>query len=89
MTVDLRQQSIFNANRDIFFDSKVSRKARAVYLAICFLLTIPDLKGNLTLDYIAKAAGYNKRIAKEAVKELEILGFVITSKNKRLIGLIK
>ena len=89
MTIDLRQQGIFYANRDIFFDSKVSRKARAIYVAICFLLTIPRIKGNLTLDYVAKSAGYNKRVARRAINELEELGFVMISKGKHLVGLIK
>ncbi|MFA6982280.1 MAG: hypothetical protein WC243_04670 [Patescibacteria group bacterium] len=74
MVQDLRLQDTFFVNKDIYLNSNVSRKARAVYVTLSFLLTLSREKFNL--DNLAKASGYNPRIVSNALRELKELGFI-------------
>jgi DNA-binding IscR family transcriptional regulator len=74
MTHDLRVNDTFFVGKDIFFNPKVSRKARAVYITLCFLTTLEQRK--FDLKNISVASGYNTQIVSRALKELNELGFV-------------
>ena len=84
MTYDLRLSDKFFVSKDIFFDSSVTRKARAVYIALCLLATI---NSKPSLKRIAKASDYHPQLVSKALKELDELGFVKRSRNS--IDLIK
>lgn len=74
MVQDLRRQNTFFVSKDIYFDSKVSRKARAIYVTLSMLLTLEREKFNL--DNLSIASGYHKRIVSNALRELDKLGFI-------------
>ena len=73
MVQDLRLDNTFFVSKHIFFDPNISRRARAIYVSLCLLVSFEK---QITIDLLAKSSGYNKQIVSRALKELRDLGFI-------------
>ena len=78
MVQDLRLEDTFFVSKNIFLDSRVSRKARGIYVALCMLTSLN--RKDFNIENLSRASGYNKQIVSRALKELNDLGFIKRSR---------
>jgi hypothetical protein len=78
MIKDLKLTDTFFVKKDIFFNPKVNRRSRAIYVTLSLFSC---LGFEATLKRLAKASGYNEQIARLALKDLNKLGFVNLGRN--------